>query len=121
MNFHGIDWADSSINKIEIEYNCAKLLIFNDSLQKNLVVKCTGFIGMTNLCIWDDQIIDYAEVCTIEEDNSTAFTQMLFSTYDKNANYGERWLNHGILEVRIRLVNDTTFSIYCQSVEVMDV
>jgi len=27
MDFRNIDWADSNIEKIEIEYNCATLVI----------------------------------------------------------------------------------------------
>ena len=118
MNFCDIDWADSDIEKIEIEYNCATLFVFNDTLQKQLIVEFNGFIGLTNLLIWDDQIIDHAEVHEIQDNNSTPFIQMLFATYDKDFNYGERWLNKGILEVQIHLVNHTFFSLYCQSIDI---
>ena len=118
MNFYDIDWADSDIEKIEIEYNCATLFVYNDTLQKQLIVKFNGFIGLTNLLIWDDQIIDHAEVQEIQDNNSTPFIQMLFATYDKDFNYGERWLNKGILEVQIHLVNHTFFSLYCQSIDI---
>ena len=63
MKFENIDWADSNIDKIEIEYDCAKLLIFNDTLQKNVCVSCTGFVGLTNLCIWDDKISTVPRFC----------------------------------------------------------
>ena len=33
MEFNNIDWADSNIDRIEIEYDCAKLFVFNDTLQ----------------------------------------------------------------------------------------
>ncbi len=118
MEFNNIDWADSNIDRIEIEYDRAKLFVFNDTLQKQLIVKFNGFIGMTNLLIWDDQIIDYAEVHEVQDDNTTPFIQMLFATYDKDFNYGERWLNRGVLEVQIRLINHTTFSLYCQSIDI---
>lgn len=119
MNFSSIDWADSNIERIEIEYNCAKLIVFNDALQKQLIIKFDGFIGLTNLLIWDDQIIDHAEVHEIQDNDSAPFIQLLFATYDKNFNYGERWLNKGILEVQIHLVNNTSFSLYCQSIDII--
>lgn len=78
MNFKNIDWADSRIEKIVIEYNCAKLYVFNDDIRRNLCVSCTGFIGLTNLCIWDDQVIDHAEIHQIADDDNTPFIQMLF-------------------------------------------
>lgn len=118
IDLNSIFWADSNIEKITIEYNCAQLYVFNSALQRNLRLNCTGFIGLTNLCIWDDQIIEDAEFHQVSEDENTPFLQMLFSAYDKNFNYGERWLNQGILEVRIKLVNGITFSIYCQKVDV---
>ena len=105
MKFENIDWADSNIDKIEIEYDCAKLLIFNDTLQKNVCVSCTGFVGLTNLCMWDDQIIDDATVHQIQDDDDTPFIKTVFSAYDKDFNYGERWLNKGVLELRIKLIN----------------
>ena len=120
MHFQNIDWADSEIAKIEIEYNCAKLFVYNDTLQKNVIVNFAGFIGLTNLCMWDDQIIDYAEVRELKDDDSAEFTKMLFSAYNKYTDYGERCLGDGIFEVRIRLINQITFSIYCQSIEVED-
>lgn len=118
MKFENIDWADSNIDKIEIEHDCAKLLIFNDTLQKNVCVICTGFVGLTNLCMWDDQIIDDATVHEIQDDDDTPFIKTVFSAYDKDLNYGERWLNKGVLELRIKLINGIAFSIYCQKIDV---
>jgi hypothetical protein len=118
MNFENIDWADSNIDKIEIEYDCAKLLIFNDTLQKKVCVSCTGFIGLTNLCIWDDQIIDSAEILPVSDNDDASFIRAVFTAYDKDFNYGERWLNKGIFELRIKLINDIAFSIYCQKIDV---
>ena len=57
MNFININWADSNIENINIEYDCATLVIWNDILQKRLYVECSGLAGVTNLCIWDDTII----------------------------------------------------------------
>lgn len=118
MNICSIDWSDSNIEKIEIEYNCATLFVFNDTLQKQLIVKLNGFIGLTNLLIWDDQIIDHVEVHEIQDNNPSPFIQMLFAAYDKDFNYGERWLNNGILEIQIHLVNHTFFTLYCQSIDI---
>ena len=118
MCFNSVFWPDSNIEKITIEYNRAQLYVYNSALQRNLHVNCTGFIGLTNLCIWDDQIIEDAEIRQVSEDENTAFLQTLFSAYDKDYNYGERWLSQGILELRITLVNGITFSIYCQNVDI---
>lgn len=121
MDFEKVSWADSNIERIEIEYNCAKLFVYNAAFQKNVCVSCTGFVGLTNLCMWDDQIIGQASVHKVESDDETPFIRAVFSAYDKDFNYGERWLNKGILELRIELLNNISFSVFCQTITVEEI
>ena len=51
MNISNINWADSDLENITIEYDHASLVIWNDTLQKRLSVECSGLAGITNLCI----------------------------------------------------------------------
>lgn len=118
MEFNSIAWADSNIDKIEIEYDRIRLYVFNDAFQRNVCVICTGFIGLTDLCIWDDQIIDYAEIHQIADDESIPFMEMVYSAYDKNSEYGARSLNEGVFDMCVRLINNTSFHIYCQKIAV---
>ena len=69
MEFNNIDWADSNIDRIEIEYDCAKLFVFNDTLQKQLIVKFNGFIGMTKKIDLREQVIDFDKQSVITKDN----------------------------------------------------
>ena len=119
MKFDEINWADSEIENIVIEFDCAKLTIWNDVLQKRLLVCCSGLAGITNVCIWDDMIINSSGVCdttNIMDD----FTSSLYSTYRRDYDYGGRVLNDGLLVVWIELVNLIRFRIYCQNVEVLE-
>ena len=120
MDFNCVDWADSDIEKITIEHDCAQLHIFCDALQKNVCVRCTGFVGLTDLCIWDDQIIDSAGLRRLTDDEEIPFVRKVFSAYDRDLNSGERRLNKGLLEMRVRLSNGITFQLYCQKVEVLE-
>jgi hypothetical protein len=117
MNFNCIDWADSNIERIIIEYDHAQLEIWNDTLQKKLIVHCTGLVGVTNLCIWDDTIISFANLKSVS-DYSDDYLRSVFVAYDKNFDYGGRFLKDGLMELKINLVNDIMFSIYCQKVDV---
>ena len=119
MEIQNYFWPDSQLIKMQIEYDCANVLIWNEVLQKKLLLKCSGFAGMTNLCIWDDTIIMSVQLYSVEESGND-FINQLYATYDKNINYGGRSLKDGLLELRIGLVNYTFFSIYCQKVEVLD-
>lgn len=119
MNFSTINWADSDLENIQIEYDRAVLTVWNDSLQKRLLINCFGLAGITNLCIWDDTIIMKAGVYPVTEPNSD-FVRRLYAAYDKDYNYGGRALNSGLLELRIELANYISFSIYCLKVKVME-
>jgi hypothetical protein len=119
MDFLCYDWADSDIENICIEYDHAKLLIFNDSCQKRLYVDCYGFAGINNLCMWDDTIILSAHVRSVfRSDND--FVRNLYATYNENQDYGGRSLKNGLLELKIELVNGIVFSMYCQKIEVTE-
>lgn len=119
MNFLSVDWADSDIESIFIEYNRAELAIWNDSLQKELLVECVGLAGITNLCVWDDTTIMSASINSVcNEEND--FVRNLFLAYEKDYDYGGRSLNKGLLELEIQLSNYISFSIYCQKIDVIE-
>lgn len=119
MNFHHYDFADSLIEKINIEYDLATLIVWNDTLQKNLTVECSGLAGITNLCIWDDTSIMSANVYpVVNADNE--FLRNFYEAYSEGMDYGGRTLETGFLELRIELRNHISFSIYCQNIEVKE-
>ena len=119
MKFCEIVWPDSDIENINIEYNCAILTIWNYALKKKLFVKCSGFAGITNLCIFDDTTIVNAKVFSADEKNDP-FVINLCTAYDKSYDYGGRILSDGVLELRIELTNRICFSLYCQEIEVLE-
>lgn len=119
MKFESIYWPDSQLIKVQIQYDCASLLVYNDTLQKQLLVACSGLAGVTNLCIWDDMIIMEAKIYTADNTNSD-FMRNLYAAYDHNADYGGRSLRDGMQELRIELENHITFSVYCQHIEVIE-
>ncbi len=119
MNFCDIDWADSDLENIHIEYDRATLAIWNDALAMRLTVECSGLAGITNLCIWDDTIIVSAKVYPTDETRD-AYLRSLYEAYDKNSNYGGRSLCNGFVELRVKLVNCISFSVYCQEVSVTE-
>ena len=119
MNFFDISWADSDIESINIEYDQATLIIWNSAIQKRFSIQCTGFAGITNLCMWDDTIIMSARVHPVcDADNE--FLSNLYTAYSKNEDYGGRSLGSGLLELKIDLINYIPFSIYCQKIEVVE-
>ena len=119
MDFLNYDWIDSDIENIYVEYDHAKLIIFNDTCRKRLSVDCYGFVGINNLCMWDDTIIMSAHVHNVcHLDNE--FIRNLYAAYDENSDYGGRSLKNGLMELKIELVNGIAFSLYCQKIEVSE-
>ena len=119
MKFESIYWPDSQLIRIHIQYDYAGLLVYNDTLQKQLLIECTGLAGVTNLCIWDDMIIMEARIFPTDETN-TAFIRNMYTAYDKSADYGGRSLSNGMKELRIELENHIPFSVYCQKIQVIE-
>ena len=118
MNFTKFNWADANIHKIIIDYDLAEIEISYDGFNKQYTIQCTGLAGLTNICIWDDTIISDTCICFADKNNSS-FMQLLLSKYDLGIDYGLRYLSDSFLELKITLVNDTTFSVFCQRISVL--
>ena len=119
MNINDYAWADSNIEGISIEFDKATIEIWNYSIDRKLSIVCSGLAGITNLCIWDDTIIESVELKPVSEYN-TEFLRSLLNAYDKDYDYGGKMLKNGLLELRVLLVNKIPFSVYCQSITVSD-
>ncbi|MBQ8395726.1 MAG: hypothetical protein IJX54_01860 [Oscillospiraceae bacterium] len=116
MTYYDYFWPDNNIESIFIEYDKAILTVFNDELRKRVKIVCSGFAGITNLCIWDDMTIFSTDLRPANQKDT--FVKKIYSAYDKNFNYGGRALNDGLLALSIELSNHFVFSIYCLKVEV---
>ena len=115
IELNDVDWIDSQLEKITIEYDKAELLVECDS--GNYVITCTGLIGLTNLCIWDDTIIE--NICVKNADpSSDSYLQTVFSNYDKDFDYGGRILGENILILSVSIINNTVFDLYCKQISV---
>lgn len=120
MNFNEISWADMRIENINIEYDQLSLIIVDDFEKCQCCIKCRGFVGITDLCMWDDTIIFEADIikpCIYDNE----YLKKVYETYDKDFDYGGgRILGENLLELRIMLSNHLTFSVYCQKIDVTE-
>ena len=115
LNLQNICWHDAEIINIYIEYN---KLIMKVKLEEewntisNITMECNGFIGINNLCIFDDIIIDDVIIEKIYSE-SDDFLKKISNTYSKNVEYDGRKLSNGIIKINCRIINDIVFEIYC--------
>ena len=118
MKFEEIWWPDSRLLSTHIEYDKAVLRIECFTLDKKIFdVICTGFAGITNLCIWDDTAIFETDVKPV--DDNSEFVRKMHNAYGKSDLSGRSL--EGLLELKIQLSNYIEFSIYCLNIEVVEV
>ena len=115
MKLNDVDWIDSQLKKITIEFDKLDLFIECDS--GNYVITCTGLVGLTNLCIWDDTIVEDIWVSSVDS-LSDDYMQKVYSHYNKNLDYGGRVLGEEILVLSVFIINNITLKVYCQKVKV---
>ena len=95
MKVEEISWHDSEIKKIQIEYGKLQLEVFNDALQKTIIIQCCGFVGLTDLWF-------------IEEDTEI---------YDLIINKSQI-ANKDFLDLNI-ITNDRVCHIYCKDINIL--
>ena len=118
MKISDIYWHDSQIEKISIEFDKAELLVESDS--KFYLITCTGLIGLTNLCFWDDTILWDMWVENADT-SSDVFLKDVFANYDKDYDYyfgGGRILGDDILVLVAHIINNIPAKIYCKKIDV---
>lgn len=106
---------DSQIDSIKIEYNKLELILglaeeWNNT--NRIKITCDGFIGINNLCIFDDDIIKNCNISKVySADNN--FLKKVYKAYDVNYTYDNRKLSEGIIKISFELTNNIIFDIYC--------
>ena len=118
--FYKYCWHDADIEKIEISSNQITITIQNDDYENSLKILCNNVVGLTNLCMWEDTMINKA---TLEYVNHelTPFLQKIKETHPLDGEfYNNQPIKNNLLCLSIKLVNDIVFNIYCYDVKVYE-
>ena len=114
-NFYQYDWSDAEIVNILVDCDHIEILIDLDitehtGLPKSTPIKlvCTGVVGLTDLCMWEDTEICKARLVEIS-DRNTPFLSKVAETYSLS--------NTPLLDLAVELSNHITFHIYCRDVQ----
>ena len=111
MNLHEIDFADSELKDFDIKFDKAEVLIqLDDEKKTNILIKCSGFLGVDNLCIWDDTFIDSLSI--IPADKDSEFLKEVFKTYITST--PDRDLTKPIYDLKITFSNKLSCHVYIQ-------
>lgn len=117
MRFDELSWAGSTLEHLQLAYDSAVLTIWNESVQRRFRVCCSGFVGVADLCLWDDVVIADGAVRTITEADNE-FLRRFFTAYRVDFHREEQCLKDGLLELRMVLTNDIPLRLYCQQIDV---
>ena len=125
-NFNYYDFADGSIESINIDYDKVELSIALDvkeqwGIPKSKMIKvvCSEVVGLTDLCMWEDTIIFGAELKELS-DKDTPFLKKISGVYqtENTSQFFDNPLKDSLLDLAIEMSNHITFHIYCYDVRI---
>lgn len=118
--FYKYCWHDAEIEKIEISSNRISIIIQHDDYENPIKMICNKVVGLTNLCMWEDTIINSA---TLEHVNNelTPFLHEIKKSHPLDGEfYNNQPIRNNLLCLSIKLVNDIVFNIYCYEIEICE-
>ena len=112
-------WPDSELEKVEVDYDLVCIYIHNDMLNKLVTVRCEQCLGIANLVLWDEVIIEKISVNEVSAGDSE-FVDRIKQYYDQ-AREDVYKRGFGIVyNLEIRFVNGFSFNTYCQGITVIE-
>ena len=119
MKYDEIFWGDSTIEEIGIKYDELTISIFNDILQKKINVICSKCIGISEIFIWDEVIIENIFVQEVVSSEDPMWKK-IYELYGNDSYDSEKDIQKPFYELKVVLVNDLEFKVLCQEIEFED-
>ncbi|MBQ7291720.1 MAG: hypothetical protein IJW76_08380 [Clostridia bacterium] len=119
-NFYNYDFHDAVIEKIEINGNETVLHIDFDSDGLKAKIICRETVGITNLCMWEDNEIYNATLRKVE-DFSVSFLENIKNMHPVYKEVCQNPIREGLLDLAVELTNNMIFHIYCYKTEVCEI
>ncbi|MBQ8447645.1 MAG: hypothetical protein IJX27_01780 [Clostridia bacterium] len=114
-DFYKYDFHDAVIEKIEI--NCNETVLYIDMDGTKTKIICRDTVGVTNLCMWEDDEIYDARLNKVE-DFSLPFLENIKKSHPTYGEAGQNPVRDGLFDLAVELANNIVFHIYCYSVDV---
>lgn len=116
MNFADYFWGDSILNKIEIVYDKITLTIFNDALQKTILIECSECVGMSKMICWDEVIIENITISpsTSESEQIINEAKSLYGNLPEGCG---KPFDGDFKTLRVTLIDNLYFNIACKKID----
>ncbi len=119
IKYNEIFWGDSTIEEISIKYDKLTISIFNDVLQKKFNVICSNCIGISEMFIWDEVIIENIFIEGVVSSEHPMWKR-IYELYGSESCDSEKDILKPFYELKIVLINDLVFKVLCQGIEFED-
>ena len=116
--FNKYYWHDTNIEKIEISSNQITVLINNDYYENSITILCNEVVGLTDLCMWEDTIIDDAKLEYVDNELPSFLQEVMNSHPLDGEFYNNQPIRSNLLCLSMKLTNDIAFNIYCYEVKI---
>ena len=116
--FYEYCWHDADIEKIEISANQISIMINFDDFENPITVLCNNVVGLTNLCMWEDTIIDDAKLEYVDNELPSFLQEVMNSHPLDGEFYNNQPIRSNLLCLSMKLTNDIAFNIYCYEVKI---
>ena len=119
LNFDELLWGDSVLEKIEIANDKISILIYNDVNQKEVYIDCLQCVGMTELIIRDENIIDFIDLKKIGNTDHYLADKAVKLYRKESLNYNKKLCDNLCL-LKIVFIDNTYFEVVCNEVLIRD-
>ncbi len=114
-----IFWGDSTIEQIGIKYDEVTISIFNDLLQKKIDIICSKCIGISEIFIWDEVVIENIFVEEVVSSEHPMWKKT-FDLYGAESYDSEKDILQPFYELKVVLINDLELKVLCQGIKIED-
>lgn len=119
IKYNDIFWGDSTIEKIGIKYDEVIISIFNDAMQKKIDIICSKCLGISEMLIWDEVIIENLFVEEVDSGEHPMW-KMAHEMYGIESFDSEKDISKPFYELKLVLINDFEIKVLCQEIEFQD-
>ena len=114
-------WHDGDIEKIEISSNQLIITVLHDDYDNPIIIRCYDVVGLTNLCMWEDTIINKATLEYVTHELPQFLEQVRDAHLLEGTFCDNQPIKKYLLCLSIELMNNIVFNIYCYDVEVNNI
>ena len=119
IKYSEIFWGDSTVEEISIKRDEVRISIFNDVQQKKIHIVCSNCIGISELFLWDEVIIENVFVEAVISREHPMW-QKIYELYGTESYDFEKNLQEPFYQLKVVLINDLVFKVLCQKIKFED-